>query len=511
MGSPTGATPRRLERDNDFDNWLFQHQTPDCNNHLSYDGETMPNEPLARGLMVGFWVLALVAVWLMPRRDESEAAHDELTALDGSARIQAPRTRRERWLMLDAARIVGVLCVLAEHMGGHEYSESNTAFTSQWVLQWLFVTSGISFFMSRSSFVSFFARYGAVFLAGFVLNMLGDIISKPHWWNDFGNTVYQMFYVLATMILALFAWPLRSCLRNAADPFGSTRAADCFCVPDRLGCLLLYSSLWLTAVVAYVADIDLDGLVDKIASGSSWGGYVSDVVVNVLYFAAHILGLPTLIATHIYLRRGASGWMTWLAMAYIYLPVVVFPTKQAFGPHDINLYILGMLSQAYPFAGAATIARYARAYWILLLALMLFLTMPTLHGRCDLYPPQTGWERSRWYGVEAILQLLLLTRALYVDDPAGILDALGWWALWAFCSHVFFARTIESPWGFVIEVLLMPVFVVGFRHYDRWLGREPREIPVGRGVAAETSSAAAKASPLVSEHPYGTFGESKDP
>lgn len=108
-------------------------------------------------------------------------------------------------------------------------------------------------------------------------------------------------------------------------------------------------------------------------------------------------------------------------------------------------------------------------------------------------------------------QLLLLTRALYVDDPAGILDALGWWALWAFCSHVFFARTIESPWGFVIEVLLMPVFVVGFRHYDRWLGREPREIPVGRGVAAETSSAAAKASPLVSEHPYGTFGESKDP
>jgi len=263
--------------------------------------------------------------------------------------------------------------------------------------------------------------------------------------------------------------------------------------------------------VAYLADIDLDGFVDRLANGSSWGGYVADVVTNVIYFAAHILGLVTLIATHVYLRRGASGWFMWLAMAYVYLPVVVFPTKQAFGPHDVNLYILGMLSQAYPFAGAATIARYVRAYWILLLALMLFLTMPTLTGRCDLYPPQTGWERSRWYGVEAILQLLLLTRALHVDDPADILPGLGWWALWAFCSHVFFARTIDSPWGFVIEVLLMPVFVVGLRLYDRWGGGEPRETAVGKGGAFEASGVAVAASPLGSEQPYGTFGEFKEP
>lgn len=55
--------------------------------------------------------------------------------------------------------------------------------------------------------------------------------------------------------------------------------------------------------------------------------------------------------------------MTWLAMAYIYLPVVVFPTKQAFGPHDINLYILGMLSQVRPGTGTLYVGGARSCAW----------------------------------------------------------------------------------------------------------------------------------------------------
>ena len=114
----------------------------------------------------------------------------------------------------------------------------------------------------------------------------------------------EMFYVLAIMIVALFAWPLRSCLRNAADPFGSTRAADCFCVPDRLGCLLLYSSLWLTAVVAYLADIDLDGLVDKIASGSAHARPTHAQL-------AASYGRPSVLHSNLRTTRHFRPWSTW--------------------------------------------------------------------------------------------------------------------------------------------------------------------------------------------------------
>ena len=62
-----------------------------------------------------------------------------------------------------------------------------------------------------------------------------------------------------------------------------------------------------------------------------------------------------------------------------------------------------------------------------------------------------------------MLQLLLLTRTFEASDPLDICGALGWWALFAFCSHVFFARTLDYPYGALLEYSLIPIFLIAFK------------------------------------------------
>ena len=77
--------------------------------------------------------------------------------------------------------------------------------------------------------------------------------------------------------------------------------------------------------------------------------------------------------------------------------------------------------------------------------------------------PCCRWERLRWYAEEAVLQLLLLTRTFEASDPCDVCGALGWWALFAFCSHVLFARTLPYPYGAVLVYSLIPLFILAFK------------------------------------------------
>ena len=48
-------------------------------------------------------------------------------------------------------------------------------------------------------------------------------------------------------------------------------------------------------------------------------------------------------------------------------------------------------------------------------------------------------------------------------DRFHILDALGWWALWAFCSHVMFARTLPVPYGALVTYSSAFLFLIVFK------------------------------------------------
>ena len=87
--------------------------------------------------------------------------------------IQQPRTSK-RWVLLDITRAACVFCVVSEHSGGPVYSEHDAGFVTHWVLQWLFVVSGVSFMMSRSPCYVYFLPYLLVFVCGLTCNVVAD-------------------------------------------------------------------------------------------------------------------------------------------------------------------------------------------------------------------------------------------------------------------------------------------------------------------------------------------------
>ena len=249
-----------------------------------------------------------------------------------------------------------------EHSGGTAYSEHNHGFATEWVLQWLFIVSGIAFMMSKATFSAYFVRYGTVFAVGVVFNIIGDAIARPEWYRDLGNTIFQMFYVVFITAVSFAAWPLRSVMRLEDDPFGGSTSI--FGMQDRLLCLILYGTLFAASYLTYLVGWDLRALVSGLERGNSWSSFIVDVGEVFFYIISHLLICPTLVALHIYLRRTphSAKLLSWIFLALTYLPIVLFPTQMAYGPQCIMLYFLGLYVSRHPFAGTETIARTLRAY-----------------------------------------------------------------------------------------------------------------------------------------------------
>ena len=154
------------------DNWLFGHLTPYCNSSLQdkYNDLLGAHDPLGKAIMTAIYAACFLFVVYSPKRIEGIGARTSAAGLasledlakQSDAGLRQPPQQSskpaERWVMLDIARIVCVAAVVAEHSGGTVYSEYNTGFVTHWVLQWLFVISGIAFMMSKASFGSYFLR-----------------------------------------------------------------------------------------------------------------------------------------------------------------------------------------------------------------------------------------------------------------------------------------------------------------------------------------------------------------
>merc|ERR1719272_1783896 len=84
--------------------------------------------------------------------------------------------------------------------------------------------------------------------------------------------------------------------------------------------------------------------------------------------------------------------------------------------------------------------------------------MPEVTGRCDLYPPNTMWERFRFYAIECFLVVALLSGAFNTSDSCKCTGWLTKWALFAYCTHVLFARVMPVPFGAITSYSSALVF-----------------------------------------------------
>jgi len=264
---------------------------------------------------------------------------------------------------------------------------------------------------------------------------------------------------VAIAFLGIFSMPLRAILRTCGEPKG----ASSFCeLPNRIVCFAFYTILWLGFAIVYLAGVNMDPLAQGIAAGAAegtWGEYMATIVVQTPYMFSHLLGFPALVSLHVLLRRRPDSKLPFLMMAYIYVPAIAFPMLFELVPRLGLIYLLGLLHQAMNLTFYRRLHVCFQSYWLFMLVPLLLLSMPALVGRCDLYPALTVWERFRWLFTEATLMAFILSRVYEASDPYGLCAILGWWALFAYVTHVMFARLVPTPYGAIIEFGFVPLFI----------------------------------------------------
>jgi len=245
----------------------------------------------------------------------------------------------------------------------------------------------------------------------------------------------------------------------------------------------------------YVANITL---VPTEAFHSSWGTHVAPIFANLPWICSHVTGFLALASLHSTLGRTTDGRLSWMLFAYVYVPRILFPMRFALAPMMMFFFLLGIVVQSQPLSGASGIVSLVQPYWLFVATFMILTSMADLTGRCDLYPATTLWERIRWDSIELLLAIMLVTKTLTASDPLKIIGPLSWWALFAFCTHVFFARVFPHPsLAAVLEFALMPVFVAGFRIFDMMKPKKEEEPPKKVEVALAQEKEQSARSPLL--------------
>jgi len=348
------------------------------------------------------------------------------------------RPPKERMWHLDFARIVCVSCVVTEHSGGLMYSHHNVAFALQWVLPYLFLTSGICFMLSSAPLWFYVSRLAMVLAAGVGLNWFADIYNGRDWQHDFGTTVFQMFYVVFLIGLAFIGGPLRRALKwryeNPNAP--NNNKIRGVALGHGLLCLVGFAMVLLGHPLIYIPKPD---------NPESWAARAKVMFDNSSVIAAGTGGVFFLAALACLVN--ASPWHSWILLAAIYIPRVFCPFALVGFSHNVDLYCFGMVAARWGIKGKESIANWVRAYWPLMLGVMMLLSTPELIGRCDVNPPQTVWVRFRFYFTELCLIVCFVTGAFNTSDPWKWTGWLNTWALFAYITHVAWYRLLPVPGG----------------------------------------------------------------
>jgi len=161
--------------------------------------------------------LAVVITGLESRR--KPAAQGEMLLVPHAAGAVAKKASRVAYF--DYARVLCVACVVIEHGGGESYSNHDFFFVQQWVLPFLYLTSGVGFSMSKRPLPGYMFRAFIIFALGTGANWIADIITGRDWVHDFGNTIFQMGYVIVVLAMSLLLYPVRRVLRHATNNHAS--------------------------------------------------------------------------------------------------------------------------------------------------------------------------------------------------------------------------------------------------------------------------------------------------
>jgi len=384
--------------------------------------------------------------------------HDSTSGQVGQAvenDANATKPKAERLYHVDFARICAVMCVIFEHSGGISYTHRNVGFGLWWALPFLYVTSGMSSMMTKSSMCAYAFRLLIVFSAGVSANLFADIVNDRDWRHDFGNTIFQMFFVVMLLIMAPLAEPLRQALRARSNEH------------DEKATTSLFTVFWGTVLAGSLAffvrgvtgDTDIVTETFKEENVSRWIQFYAPVLRRTPIILVHVGGTLFLsLLGAMVCHRENTGMIGWILLAFTYLQMIVIPWDQDSFAHLVSLNIVGMVTFQWPLAGSKKIALLVKLYWPFLLMILCLDSMPDMWGRCDVHSPYSTWERFRMFFGEFTLVVCFIAGAFTPSDPNGVTAWLNVWSLYAYCFHVMWYRLFGSPYGAIITFAGIPMF-----------------------------------------------------
>lgn len=446
------AAPTEPELKENSGDWLFGVRTTSCH------GDAFDN-PAYSGLSRVFLpclylscILAVIYAAYAPTRAGTLGKEDANSVQSQHAGEEEP----QRLWHMDFARICAVMCVIFEHSGGLDYTHRNVGFGLWWALPYLYMTSGIGSMLSKSDMFGYVFRLVCVFAVGVFANWVADSSTGRDWRHDFGNTIFQMFFVVMLIIMAPLCEPLRQALRarKALQRPGSSTT--------------YFALFWALVGVVGLAfalrqregNLD-DYFAQKFEQGevASWIKHYAPLLKYSPIILVHVGGtlFLSLLATMV-CHDGNTGMIGWILLSFTYLQMVVIPWDQDSFVHLICLNIFSMVTTVWPLAGSKEIASWVQSYWPFLLMFLCLDSMPDMWGRCDVHSPYSVWERFRMQLGEFVLAVCFVSGAFTPRDPWKVTVWMGQWSLYAYCFHVMWYRLLGSPYGAIVTFAAIPVF-----------------------------------------------------
>lgn len=364
-----------------------------------------------------------------------------------------------RRLDLDCARILCVTCLIWDHSGGWQWSQHNFFFSQQWVLPFLYLTSGSSFMLSQKSLSTYLAKLIAVFVVGVLTNLFADQFTGRPWHGDFGSTIAQMAYVAMLIVFSVIAAPLRAALRLREKRQDADGASSKWIWASAL----ISGFLTCVGFVFLVSPSSLSWVSSSMTTAAPAIGMISNIPLAVVQVA----GMFWL--CHLACLFMATDLLAWFLLLYIYLPRLLIPYGGVGVPHNVELMIFAMVAQSWKMRGQQQIAGVLQGYWALFMSFLLLMSCADMQGHCDLLPASSIWHRARFYGIELAFCVSLCTESFKVGDPHSF-KAIEWlnsWALYAYCFHVAWARMFTQPYGGVFTYTSC-IFFCGWAKYNSW-------------------------------------------
>jgi hypothetical protein len=394
---------------------------------------------------------------------------------------------------VDATRIAAVWCVAIDH-GAPSFGIVNALFTQNWVLQYLFLVSGVSFGLSNRSSLGYVARLGVYFAIGVVVNVSAHILTGQPWWNHMFAVVFQFWFVAALMVYIMLLTPLKRHLANVkaqgqmqaseddANPEVTSRPAD-----KGVGAWLLMKAVLVVIIGFLSISVVFVCLAEPIANAlapiisyaaqymgtnaASWmggsGGLVAAQHVIVEMMLCLQLTLTCIFVVLVYpYFAGETTLVGWLLLVITYTHRIVFFRGQQERPlHCFDLTMLGLVCYFYGLRNRQVVADVLARYWMVVLFGCAMLWPPgeyaNAHHRFDEQPIDRLDERARWNALEGIFVMIWLVAGERLIDPTIFTqDKLGFlneWALLVFLLHKAIHIAVIEPLNWLLLLALAPL------------------------------------------------------